>query len=134
MVKFKSRYLLVEIQYENETNNQVKQFDATQLYNHLVKQIKLLFGDAGLGKIKRNFQVKYSNNFTNMVIMRIGKEYLEILWTSLALITSIEGSNLRFKIINVSGTIKKVEIKATEYLQNWLINYELTNASNLEKV
>lgn len=126
MVKFKSRYLLVELQYENESNNEVKQFDANQLYNHLIKQIKLLFGDTGIGKIRRNFQVKYNNNFTNLVIMRIGKEHLEILWTSLVLITNIEGYNLRFKVISVSGTIKKVETKATEYLQNWLINYEKT--------
>lgn len=130
MVKFKSRYLLIELQYENETNNGVKLFDANQLYNHIIKQIKLFFGDSGVGKIRRNFQVKYNNNFTNLVIMRIGKEYLDILWTVLSLITNIEGYNLRFKIINVSGTIKKVEVHATEYLKNWLINYEKTKATN----
>lgn len=129
MVKFKSRYLLIELQYENETKNGVKLFDANQLYNHIIKQIKLFFGDNGLGKIRRNFQVKYNNNFTNLVIIRIGKEYLDILWTVLSLITNIEGYNLRFKIINVSGTIKKSEIHATEYLKNWLLNYEKTKES-----
>jgi RNase P/RNase MRP subunit POP5 len=130
MVKFKSRYLLIELQYQNETNNGVKLFDANQLYNNIIKQIKFFFGDSGVGKIRRNFQVKYNNNFTNLVIMRIGKEYLDILWTVLNLITNIEGHNLRFKIINVSGTIKKVEVHATEYLKNWLINYEKTKATN----
>lgn len=130
MVKFKSRYLLIELHYENESNNTVKLFDANQLYNTIIKQVKLYFGDVGSGKIKRNFQVKYSNNFTNLLIMRISRDYLDILFTVLCLTTSIDNNNLRFKIIKVSGTIKKVEIFATEYLKNWLINYEKTKSAN----
>ena len=126
MVKFKSRYLLIELQYQNECNNSVKLLDANQLYNHISKQVKIYFGDVGLGKIKRNFQVKYNNNYTNLIIMRINRDYLDILLTVLSLISNIDNNILRFRIIKVSGTIKKVEVLATNYLKNWLINYEKT--------
>jgi len=126
MVKFKSRYLLIELQYQNECNNSVKLLDANQLYNHISKQVKIYFGDVGLGKIKRNFQVKYNNNYTNLLIMRINRDYLDILLTVLSLISNIDNNILRFRIIKVSGTIKKVEVLATNYLKNWLINYEKT--------
>ena len=126
MVKFKSRYLLIELQYQNECNNSVKLLDANQLYNHISKQVKIYFGDVGLGKIKRNFQVKYNNNYTNLLIMRINRDYLDILLTVLSLISNIYNNILRFRIIKVSGTIKKVEVLATNYLKNWLINYEKT--------
>ena len=32
------------------------------------------FGEIGLGKINKNLQVEYVNNYTNMLIIRVGKE------------------------------------------------------------
>jgi ribonuclease P/MRP protein subunit POP5 len=125
MVKFKSRYLLAELQYEHDASK-VKQYDSNQLYAFITKQIKMFFGDVGIGKTKKNFQVKYHNNFTNVVIMRVSKEHIDILWTTLTLVTQIDNEPLRIKIIKVSGTIKKAEAFLAEHLKTWVNNYEKT--------
>lgn len=127
MVKFKSRYILVETLYEGDRN---RPFDSSKIANVLKKVVENYFGDIGLGKLNKNLQVKYMNNITNMLIIRVGKENLKLIWTALALINEIDSINMRMHIIGVSGTIKKAEKKAKKFLEKWMNNYE---QSKIEK-
>lgn len=122
MVKFKSRYILTEIHFENETT--LKDIDQYKMLNYIKQSVDTFFGDAGLGQILKNFQVKYVNNYTNMVIVRIARENLGILLSALSLLTRFEGERIRFQTLGVCGTIKLCECKAKKYLEKWLINYE----------
>jgi RNase P/RNase MRP subunit POP5 len=126
MVKFKSRYILLETIYEKE---RVRTTDAGKMANILRSQVELLFGDVGSGKISKNLQVKYLNNFTNLLIVRVGKEHLKLLWTMLALCNEIEGEKVKMHIIGVSGTIKKCETRAKKFLEKWMVNYEKSKSS-----
>ena len=83
MVKFKSRYILVETLYENERN---QPFDGGKIAIVLKNAVENFFGDVGLGKLNKNLQVKYMNNYTNMLIVRCGKEFVKLLWTAIAMI------------------------------------------------
>ena len=122
MVKFKSRYLLIETLYEGERN---RPFDASKIANILKKVVENFFGDIGLGKLNKNLQVKYMNNYTNMLIIRVGKENLKLIWTALSLINEIDGINMKMHIIGVSGSIKKAEKRAKKFLERWINNYEI---------
>ncbi len=75
MVKFKSRYILVETLYENERN---QPFDGGKIAIVLKNAVENFFGDVGLGKLNKNLQVKYMNNYTNMLIVRCGKEFVKL--------------------------------------------------------
>jgi len=94
----------------------------------MLKIIKLhverLFGDIGLGQVSKNLQVKYVNSVTNLMILRVGKEFVKLLWTVLTLMNEIDGDKIKLHIIGISGTIKKCEIKAKNFLQAWTINFE----------
>lgn len=130
MVKFKSRYILVELCYSND--KEIQSLDSQTVANCLKDEVTKYFGVNGLGKINKNLQVKYVNSFTNLMIIRIGREYLNMIWTVLALLTNISGNTVRMKIVTVKGSIKKCEIKATELLKEWMINYK--SGLNIEKV
>ena len=127
MVKFKSRYILVETLYEGERN---RPFDSSKIANVLKKIVENLFGDIGLGKLNKNLQVKYMNNITNMLIIRVGKENLKLIWTALAMMNEIDSINMRMHIIGVSGSIKKAEKRAKKFLEKWMNNYEIQRKEN----
>ena len=125
MVKFKSRYILLETTFED--GNQLKNIDVTKMINFLRKQVQINFGDVGLGKINKNLQVKYINNYTNMLMIRVSREFIKLIWTTLVLTNNFEGENVRFRVVNVSGTIKKCESYAKTLLQDWVVKYEKLN-------
>jgi ribonuclease P/MRP protein subunit POP5 len=125
MVKFKSRYVLLEIigvsNTGHHTSYRIKQ---EILADKILKDTEHLFGEVGVSNLKTNFQVKYVNEITNLVIIRVGRNYLKILQTVLFIINQIDGKDVRMRIIHISGTIKKIEEKAKIVLSYWVEKYE----------
>ena len=132
MVKFKSRYILVESIYEDK---KVQKIDESKLAKIIKNEVEKNFGEVNLGKINKNLQIKYVNNYTNMLIIRVGKEYIKLMRTALALINKIDFENVRLRIIGVSGTIKGAEKRATQFLSDFKDNFERlsTNKNIIEK-
>jgi ribonuclease P/MRP protein subunit POP5 len=123
MVKFKSRYILIEPKFENDGFS-LKNMDPGKLQNLIKKQVEILFGDIGLGKINKNLQISFLQKFTNLLIIRVSRDHVKLLWTVLSLMTQIDGEAVKMHILKTSGTIKKCELKAKNLLENWLINYK----------
>lgn len=131
MVKFKSRYLLIEVLYDDKN---LKKFDTSKIARIVKDEVEKNFGDIGLGKINKNLQIKYANNYTNMLIVRVGKEHLKLLRTSLALINNIDCEKCRLRIIGVSGSIKCAEKRATKFLENFLENSQIIKNKKLANI
>jgi RNase P/RNase MRP subunit POP5 len=121
MVKFKSRYVLLETLFEDE---KIRSIDPAKYAFIFKKQVESMFGNVGAGKLNKNLQVKYVNNVTNLMTVRVGKEFVKLLLTVLSLMNEVEGDRVKMHVIAVSGTIKKIEIKAKKFLENWTLNYE----------
>jgi RNase P/RNase MRP subunit POP5 len=124
MVKFKSRYFLIENLFEED---KIRTIEPQKMLKILRTEVEQYFGDIGVGKLNKNLQVKYVNNMTNLMIIRVGKEYCKLVTTVLNLINQIEGDKIRLHILAISGTIKKCEIKAKRFLESWKLNYEKLN-------
>ena len=124
MVKFKSRYILLETLFEED---KIRTIEPGKMQKILRTEVESFFGDIGAGKLSKNLQVKYVNNMTNLMILRVGKEYCKMLWTVLSLMNQIEGDKVRLHVLGISGTIKKCEIKAKKLLEGWTLNYERIN-------
>ena len=119
MVKFKSRYLLIELLYEDK---KLQKHDASKFAKIIKNEIEKNFGEISLGKINKNLQIKYVNNYTNMLIIRVGKEYIKLMRTAIVLINKIEYENVRLRILGISGTIKGAEKRATKFLSDFIDN------------
>ena len=130
MVKFKSRYLLIEILYEDK---KLQKFDESKFAKIIKNEVEKNFGEVSLGKINKNLQIKYVNNYTNMLIIRVGKEYIKLMRATLVLINKIDFEKVRLRILGVSGSIKGAEKRATQFLNDFRDNSEKLLKKNLNK-
>ena len=119
MVKFKSRYLLIEVIYEDK---KLQKYDSSKFAKIIKNEIENNFGEISLGKINKNLQIKYVNNYTNMLIIRVGKEYIKLMRSCLILINKIDYEKVRLRILGISGTIKGAEKRATKFLEDFIDN------------
>ena len=130
MVKFKSRYILIEVLYEDK---KMQKFDESKFAKIIKNEVETNFGQICLGKINKNLQIKYVNNYTNMLIIRVGKEYIKLMRAALALINKIDFEKVRLRIIGVSGTIKGAEKRAAQFLVDFKDNSEKLLNNNIKQ-
>ena len=110
-MRFKRRYFSVEIMPQNEltkTNislmNKLKHTDVSDTIH---KSIEKLYGDYGMAVMMPSFSVIYYNSSTNLCILRTARD-LQKKFNSLLTFTNKLGElNVYFKVIHVSGSIKK---------------------------
>lgn len=132
MVRFKNRYLLIEIQYpslsnlgkETDFGNKTEvvsnqpdpslipvSITSALLTQVLKNSIETNFGSCGAGRFAATVAIKYHSPHTSLCIVRCPREGLKPVLASIALV-----SNLRkdvpciWRIRYVGGTIKKVQL------------------------
>ncbi|MFP4402921.1 MAG: Rpp14/Pop5 family protein [Candidatus Woesearchaeota archaeon] len=101
-LKEKKRYLVFEIILE-------KTIETNKLYFHLNKILKNIFGvfaysSSGIILLKKFFK---NNGNSNLGIIKIDNQYLEMLKASFCLITKIDDVKIMVRTIKVYGSIKK---------------------------
>ncbi|KAK0112768.1 hypothetical protein ONS95_014502 [Cadophora gregata] len=132
MVRLKHRYLLVNILYPELEKNQSKskvpdvvvfnQPTSSSLTNQVLLRglraaISSLFGDYGSGAVSEslNGNVKYLSPATSTFILRVARAHYRIVWAALTLMNSVpiqDGKKCVFRVVRVSGTIRKAEEEA----------------------
>lgn len=135
MVRIKQRYLLVQILYPSSAiktpKSEVPQsilsyaptpthITSSALLNLLRSQVSLLFGDYGSGVLASSLSIKYFSNATSTAIVRCPRAHYRLAWAALTFVTELppqnkrgpSGENCVFRVVRVSGTIKKVEEEA----------------------
>ncbi|KAG5991800.1 hypothetical protein E4U54_003809 [Claviceps lovelessii] len=129
MVRIKERYLLVNILYPPDTDSSaasvpdfVSQHRPTldkvtpqALVKGIKAEVGLLFGDFGLGAFEGTLSVKYLSLATSTFILRCHRAHYQMLWSALTCMDHIpvkDGRACIFRVVRVSGTIRKVEEEA----------------------
>jgi len=119
MVRFKNRYILVEIETPNEESiNDISSYD---LLIAIRDSISSNYGDLGAAKTAF-FQVKYYNAAVRIAIIRVARDYISMLANSITFVTQVKSKSVKLRQLRCSGTIKKMEIKAVVLLNVWLNN------------
>ncbi|KAI0132670.1 Rpp14/Pop5 family-domain-containing protein [Xylariales sp. AK1849] len=127
MVRIKERYLLVNILYPSEIGTKPNLPDVvvvnqptTDKLNHqsllrgIRDEVASVFGDYGSGAIG-SLQVKYLSTATSTFILRINRAHYRLVWTALTLMDHVPAKNGKpctFRVVHVSGTIRRVEEEA----------------------
>ncbi|CCH47123.1 Ribonuclease P/MRP protein subunit [Wickerhamomyces ciferrii] len=129
MVRLKARYILFDVIYPNLEKEQENYLKKTCLLQHhstsqnvnlralseLVKRnIQLLFGDQGYGTAGISIIVKYFSQKTSTGIIRCSREYYKLICAALTIINKLNGKDVIFRIIKISGTIRKCEQSAID--------------------
>jgi ribonuclease P/MRP protein subunit POP5 len=104
MVRFKYRYLVFQVEYENAkaVNPSVT---AEVMEGRFRSNLEILFGPYGLGLMQSNISVKYYSGFTGIGIARVGREFYRTLWGALTLLTKMENHTCRINVIHCSGML-----------------------------
>jgi ribonuclease P/MRP protein subunit POP5 len=125
MVRFKNRYLLCEIGWED------KKFDPNlknkDIYDAIRDSIAVNFGDFGLGQVLGSlsgklYVVKYFNPATNLLIVRVQREEFRNLWCAITFITHIKGRRVRIKVTYTAGTIRTCQREIVKCIRNWIMD------------
>lgn len=129
MVRIKERYLLVKILYPNELGSRpdlpdvvvinqptTDQLNQAALLRGIRTEVANLFGDYGSGAMEGgSLGLKYFSHATSTFILRISRSSYRLVWAALTFMTSIpikNGKPCVFRVVHVSGTMRKVEEEA----------------------
>ncbi|GJC79085.1 Rpp14/Pop5 family protein [Colletotrichum tofieldiae] len=132
MVRIKERYVLVNILYPPDVSKQqapnVPDFvvmhqpttgslTPQSLLKAIRAEVATLFGDYGSGAIEGNLQVKYLSPATSTFILKVKRAHYRLVWAALTFMTCVplktgDGKPCTFKVVRVSGTIRKAEEEA----------------------
>lgn len=104
MVRFKVRYVLFQIHFEQDPDLTIND---SNLYNAIKDAIDINFGNYGIGSVS----IKYYNPKTCLGILRIDRNNARQLMAALTFITSIKKQSVYIQCLHLSGTIKKVQKK-----------------------
>jgi len=64
--------------------------------------------------------VKYYNAVTNVFIIKVGRSNVDVLLQTLILSTMFDFRECKFRILHVSGTLQKCEVKLKKLTQIWM--------------
>ncbi|KAK4047658.1 RNA-binding protein pop5 [Microbotryomycetes sp. JL221] len=132
MVRFKHRYLLVELLFPNlmqfnddddhddnidkqatlNDNNDDKALaflNESVLMQTLRDSLLINFGERGAGEVGGAFSIKYFSLQTHTVIIRVSRQHFRTLWSSLTLLRKLAGQPVIATVVHVGGSIKKTQ-------------------------
>ena len=126
MVRFKNRYLLVEVDpcFEGAAAGSMPagSFSPSAIAALLRDSLETNFGITAAAKAQQAFSVKYANAGTRMVILRTARDMLEEVWASLCLLSTLSsgGDRWRWRVVQVAGTIRSCHQAAIRHARRRL--------------
>ncbi|XP_044514777.1 ribonuclease P/MRP protein subunit POP5 isoform X2 [Gracilinanus agilis] len=94
MVRFKHRYLLCELVFEDPRCRAC--LEERILFSLVRDAIARAHGAFGAAACALAFTVKYLNAYTGVVLLRCRKEFYQLLWSALPFITYLENKGQRY--------------------------------------
>ncbi|CAH0721888.1 unnamed protein product, partial [Brenthis ino] len=106
MVRFKNRYITVEIQAPKIPDCKPLYFKSKILYDTLIEKIQQLHGDFGVAAVKTGLVAKYCNENTRIAIIRSRHGPHRFVTSSLPFITKVGKLDITLKTLHVGATMK----------------------------
>ncbi|KAJ7772894.1 hypothetical protein DFH07DRAFT_146797 [Mycena maculata] len=123
MVRFKNRWLLVELIPAPNPNSSTVPLDGHKIWEAVRQSILNNFGDVGWGSVGLSISVKYYSPTTNICIIRVARDHHKIAWGAVTLLTAIEGRRYIPNVIHLSGTIKHAQLAAISHNREVVARY-----------
>lgn len=118
MVRFKSRYLVLEL-YSFDTKQGLVPYQPpaspptiNSFANQLRTSLATNFGHYGAALSGQSLSVKYLNTSTGTIIVRVARDQLPVVWATIAFISN---EKVGIRTIAVTGTIKKAQRAAIRH-------------------
>nr|CAD2128350.1 unnamed protein product [Meloidogyne enterolobii] len=107
MVKFKRRYLLIELQFVDDRKDAF--ITGSDIYHSIFDQVGHLHGDYGVGAIKGSLQVKVRDPSTNTAVIRVNSNERSFVSTAIPFILRIGKCRCTLQLLFEGSSIRTVE-------------------------
>lgn len=142
MVRFKNRYLLVEVYPVDSKHHNLQDYAPSacpsltthHVANQLRSTLATNFGQLASSLTSQSLSVKYCNAATGTLIIRTARATLETVWASISLMSGVpegEGKWI-WRVVHVAGTIKGAQRAAIKHTVGRLEAYS-TKSGDGEK-
>ncbi|CAH2240206.1 ribonuclease P/MRP protein subunit POP5 [Pararge aegeria] len=106
MVRFKNRYVTVEILSPMVPENKPLSLKSRIFHDTLLEKIQQLHGDFGIAALKTGLLTKYCNENTRIAIIRARHGPHRFVTSSLPFITKIGKLDVRLRTLHTGATLK----------------------------
>lgn len=120
MVRLKARYVLFEVL---RPDSQGRKIEGKAVLKAVKSIINSHFGEFGIGQCQAMLALRYYNAQSGLGIIRIGRSQAPIVQGALTYIKEIGSQPVVIRVMHVSGTIKKCEIRACNLRKQELTSY-----------
>ncbi|XP_064620681.1 ribonuclease P/MRP protein subunit POP5-like [Lineus longissimus] len=124
MVRLKNRYLICEMRFKTKQNI-VYKITEQDILCSVKESLVNLYGDYGMGCLKRSLSVKYLNNYTKVFVIRGKRGPHKMLETAVMDVKEFAAKPLNIQIFHIGGTIRscqKVLVKHNRKQLNVLLD------------
>lgn len=116
MVRFKNRYLLIQVHPVN-TSSQLEFASPSTIASMIRSSVEDNFGVAVASKINPSLSIKFASLDSLLLIVRCQREAVKEVWSSVTFMTAFPGKNCSgvsciWQVIGVSGTIRCSQVNA----------------------
>ncbi|XP_019885607.1 ribonuclease P/MRP protein subunit POP5 isoform X2 [Camponotus floridanus] len=105
MVRFKNRYIVLEIVPHSKSDKQLM-LKNTALSYAVQQKVQQLYGDFGVAAIKDGFDAKYCNTQTKIALVRIRHGPHKLVLQAIPLINDVGGRFVKLNILYMGATMK----------------------------
>eukprot|EP00033_Pygsuia_biforma_P002662 GCRY01002943.1.p1 GENE.GCRY01002943.1~~GCRY01002943.1.p1 ORF type:complete len:154 (+),score=14.30 GCRY01002943.1:151-612(+) len=131
MVRFKNRYLLGELVWEQDKVNM--ELNSKDLLNAIRQSVEMNFGPVGLGNVRQSLAVKYLNPVTQIFIVRSPRDYFQMVWQAMTFLSSLDSHRCILRVFHTSGTLRLAQQQCFNYDADLLRKYVSSQTSVMEK-
>ncbi|KAK0422549.1 hypothetical protein QR680_007634 [Steinernema hermaphroditum] len=129
MVKFKTRYLLLELVFDTERRGTITESD---IYNAILNQVQNLHGDLGVGTVRSTIVLKVVDVATNIIVLRVGAESADYVTSAIPFVVCIGGSGAVLMTHFIGSSIRSCEKRLLE-LNRDALHAKLASAKTLQE-
>ena len=113
MVRKKSRYLVIKIQYADEKID--LSLDKDTIKNTIKNSVKELYGEYGQTTFTHGMYVKYTNPYTGIFFLQVARDYHREVRTCVSFVKMLRQRLCVLSCIHVTGTLKSAERYLLDY-------------------
>ncbi|CAK1545164.1 unnamed protein product [Leptosia nina] len=120
MVRFKNRYITVEISSPNVPECKPLSIKSAAIYEALLDIIQHLHGDFGVAAVKTGLVAKYCNENTRIAIIRSRHGPHQFVTSSIPFLTKIGSLKVILRTLHVGATLKHSFLFIQKYHRQFL--------------
>lgn len=126
-MRFKNRYLLIQLIPTVSATAALPSLSSSSIYRDLRHSLLLNYGEYGYGISSGSLQVKYCNSRTGLLLIRCSRDDWQLVRQAVAMLRELSGVDSKERvsvvsnIVHVSGTIRRSQRVAVEWSRRVLL-------------